>query len=101
MVVEQCTDVHVALQLQHLLFGDVVGNHPLGGALGSQLGQIPVLRTVADIILFQNIDQFGEGRGDPDALFILDAFVALAQGLVSIPPSVCPVFSSPSGICIL
>ena len=30
----------VYLQLEHLLLGDVVGDHPLGGTLGSQLGQV-------------------------------------------------------------
>ena len=33
--------VFVHLQLQHLLLRDVVGNHPLGGALGRQLREIP------------------------------------------------------------
>ena len=76
------TDIHIALQLQHLLLGNIVGNHPLGGTLGGQLGQIPILGALPDIVLLQHIDQLGESRGDPHALFIFDALIALAQGLL-------------------
>ena len=84
--------VHIALArslslgelvLPHLLFADIVGNHPLGGALGGQLGQVPVRCPLPDVFLLQHIDQLGEGRGDPHALFVLHALVALAQGLLN------------------
>ena len=76
------TDVHIALQLQHFLLGDIVGNQALGRTLGGQSGQIPVGCAFPDIVLFQNVDQLGERRCDPDALFVLDAFIALTQGLL-------------------
>ena len=74
--------VGIHLQLQHLLLGDVVGDHALGGALGGQAGQVPVGGILGDVVLFQNVDELGECGGDPDALLILDALVALAQGLL-------------------
>ena len=43
----------VYLQLEHLLLGDIVGDHPLGGTLGSQLGQVVVGVTGVDVVLFQ------------------------------------------------
>ena len=74
--------VFVHLQLQHLLFRDIVGHHPLGGALGGQLGQIIIGGAGADVVLLQHIDQLGEGRGDPHPRLVLDALVALADGLL-------------------
>ena len=74
--------VFVHLQLQHLLFRDIVGHHPLGGALGGQLGQIVIGGAGADVVLLQHVDQLGEGGGDPDAGLVLDALVALADGLL-------------------
>ena len=44
--------VFVHLELEHLLLGDVVGHHPLGGALGSQFGQIVIGSAGADVVLF-------------------------------------------------
>ena len=75
--------VFVHLQLQHLLFRDIVGHHPLGGALGGQLGQIVIGGAGADVVLLQHIDQLGEGGGDPDAGLVLDALVALAEHLLN------------------
>ena len=73
--------VLVHLQLQHLL-GDVVGHHPLGGALGGQLRQLPVFAAFADVVLLQHIDELGERRRDPHALFVLHALVPLQQRLL-------------------
>lgn len=69
------------LVFPHLLLADVVGNHALGGALGGQLGQVEIGGAFADVVLFQHVDQFGEGGGDPDAGLVLDALVALAEHL--------------------
>ena len=83
--------VHVAVTLglalgqlvfPHLLLADVVRHHPLGGALGGQLGQVEVGRAFADVVLLQHIDQLRERRGDPDAGLVLDALVALTQHLL-------------------
>ena len=83
--------VHVAVALglalgqlvfPHLLLADVVGNHPLGGALGGQLGQVEIGSAFPDVILFQHVDQLGEGGGDPDAGLILDALIPLAEHLL-------------------
>ena len=71
--------VFVDLQLQHLLFGDVVGDHPLGGALGGQPGQVPVRCALPDVVLLQDVNELGEGGGDPDAGFILDALAPLQE----------------------
>ena len=57
--------VFVHLELKHLLLGDVVGHHPLGSALGGQFGQVIIRSAGADVVLFQHIDQLGEGGGDP------------------------------------
>ena len=74
--------VLVYLQLEHLLLGDIVGHHPLGGALGSQLSQIVVGVAGVDVVLLQHIDELGEGGGDPDTGLILHALIALADGLL-------------------
>ena len=74
--------VFVHLQLEHLLLGDVVGDHPLGGTLGSQLGQVVVGVAGVDVVLFQHIDEFGEGGGDPDTGLVLHALIALTDGLL-------------------
>ena len=80
--------VHVAVALGfalgqlvflHLLLADVVRHHALGGALGSELGQVEVGGTLADVVLLQHVNQLGEGGGDPDTGLVLDALVALAQ----------------------
>ena len=63
----------------HLLFADIIRHHTLCGAFGGQLGQVEIGGAFADIIVFQHIDQLGERGGDPDALFILNTLVALAE----------------------
>jgi len=75
--------VLVHLEFQHLLFGDVVRNHALGGALGGQLGQIIIRSTGADVVLLQHIDQLGEGGGDPHTGLVLHTLVALADGFLN------------------
>ena len=71
----------VHLEFQHLLFRDIVRHHTLGGALGGQLGQVVVGSAGADVVLLQNIDQLGEGGGDPHACLVLHALIALPDGL--------------------
>ena len=74
--------IDVALQLPHLLLGDVVRHHALGGAAGGQLREIPVGRILVDIVLLKHVDQFRERRRDPDALLVFHALIALAQRLL-------------------
>ena len=50
----------VDLVFQHLLLADVVGNHPLGGALGGELGQVIVGLTLIDVVVFQHVDELGK-----------------------------------------
>ena len=70
------------LELAHLLLGDVVGNHALGGALGSQLGQVEVRGILVNVIVLEYIDKLGECRGNPNAGLVLNALVALAKRLL-------------------
>ena len=70
------------LVLAHLLLGDVVGHHALGGALGSHLGEVEVRVALVDVVLLEHVDELGEGGGDPDALLVLDALVALLEHLL-------------------
>ena len=62
--------IDVALQLPHLLLGDVVRHHAAGGAFGGQLCEIPVGGILGDVVLLQYVDQLGEGRGDPNLSLI-------------------------------
>ena len=74
---------HVALVvLPHLLGGDIVGIHALGGALHSKLGDVVVLAALQAVVLVQHVDQLGEGGGDVDTLLVLDALQTLAQHLL-------------------
>ena len=75
-------DVDIALEFQHLLLADEIGNHPLGGALGGQTGQVPVGGALPDVVLLQHVNELGEGGGDPDTLLVLDTLVALAECLL-------------------
>ena len=74
---------HVALiVLPHLLGGDVVGVHPLGGALHRQMGQVVILAALEAVALVQHIHQLGEGGGDVHALLVLDALQTLGEDLL-------------------
>ena len=75
--------VDVALELPHLLLGDVVRHHPPGGALGRELSEVPVGGVLRDVVVLENVDELGEGRGHPDALLVLHALVALQQHLLN------------------
>ena len=70
------------LELTHLLLGDVIGHHALGGALSSQLGQVEVRGILVNVIVFEHIDELGECRGDPHAGFVLNALIALTKRLL-------------------
>ena len=62
---------HVALVVfPHLLGRDIVGVHPLSGALDGQLGDIVVLAALEAVVLIQHVDQLGEGGGDIHALLV-------------------------------
>ena len=74
--------IDVALQLPHLLLGDVVRHHAAGGAFGGQLCEIPVGGILGDVVLLQYVDQLGEGGGDPNAILILHALIPLEQHLL-------------------
>ena len=75
--------VFVDLQLEHFFLGDIVRHHAPRGALGGQTGQVIILGIRVDVILLEHVDQLREGRGDPDALLVFDALVALAQRLLN------------------
>ncbi len=68
--------------LPHLLGGNVVGVHPLGGALHCQLGEVVVFPALEAVVLVQHVDQLGEGGGDVDARLVFDALQPLAQHLL-------------------
>ena len=53
--------IHVALELLHLLLGDVVRHHAPGGTFGRQLRQVPIGGVLVDVVFLQHIDQLGEG----------------------------------------
>ena len=74
--------VLVHLQFQHLLLADIVRHHPLGGAFGRQLRQVPVLAVLVDVVLLQHVDELGERRCDPHALLVLHALIPLEQHLL-------------------
>ena len=67
--------------LLHDLGGDVIRHHALCRALCRKLGQAVVSGAGENIILIQYIDQFGEGRCDPDALLVFDTLHALDHDL--------------------
>ena len=69
------------LQLAHLLLGDIVRHHALGGAAGGELRQLPVGAVFRDVVLLEDVDELREGGCDPHALFVLDALDALAERL--------------------
>ena len=74
---------HVALVvLPHLLGGDIVGVHPLGGALYGKLGDVVILAALQAVVLVQHIHQLGEGGGDIGPGLVLDALQALTQDLL-------------------
>ena len=74
--------VYVALELEHYLLRNVVGNHALSGALCRQLREVPVFAVLGNIVLLKHVDELGERRGDPYALFVFDALIALLERLL-------------------
>ena len=74
--------VHVALELEHLLFADVVGHHAARRALGGKAREVVVRRIIVDVVLFKHIDELGEGGRDPHALLVFDALIALLEHLL-------------------
>ena len=75
--------VHIALlERAHDFGGNIVRHHTLGCALCSKLREMPVSRIFGYIVLVQHIDQLRERRGDPHALFVLDALHPLQQNFL-------------------
>ena len=70
------------LELPHFLFGDIVRHHAARRALRSQPRQVEILRILVDVVLLEHIDELREGRGDPHALFVLHALIALTERLL-------------------
>lgn len=73
--------VGVDFQLEHHLFGDVVGHEALCRALCSKLGQIVIRAVLVYVILFEHVDKLGERGRDIRAHLVLDALVALVEHL--------------------
>ena len=74
--------VFVDFQLEHLLLGDVVRHHALGGAAGGQLREVPVGGILVDVVLLEHVNELRERRRNPDALLVFHALIALAQRLL-------------------
>ena len=72
--------VFVDFEFQHLLFGDIVRNHPFGGAFCRQFGQVVIGGIGMDVFLFQYIDQLWKSGGNPDAILIFNTLVPLTDG---------------------
>ena len=70
--------VFVDLELEHLLLGDVVRHHALGGAAGGQLREVPVGGILVDVVLLEHVNELRERRRDPHALLVFHALIALA-----------------------
>ena len=74
--------IHVALELEHLLFADVIGHHAARRAFCGELGEIIVGRILVDVVLLERVDELREGGRDPHALLVLHTLVALEQHLL-------------------
>ena len=73
------TGIHIALELEHLLFADVIGHHAARRALGGELCEVIIRRVVVNVVLFEHVDELGEGGRDPHALLVFDALIALLE----------------------
>ena len=71
--------IHIALELEHLLFADVIGHHAARRALGGELCEVIIRRVVVNVVLFEHVDELGEGGRDPHALLVFDALIALLE----------------------
>ena len=74
--------VLVNLVLQHYLFGNVVGYHALCRAFRRQYREVVVGVALVNVVVFEDVDELGERRRDPHALFVLYALMPLAQNLL-------------------
>ena len=72
--------VFVDFILEHDFFGNVIRHQALGRAFGSQLCEIIIFAVLMNVVFLQHVDELGEGRGNPDTLFIFHTLIALAQG---------------------
>ena len=73
--------VFIDFILEHDFFGNVIRHQALGRAFGGQLCEIIIFAVFMNVVFLQHVDELGEGRSNPDALFIFHALIALAQGL--------------------
>ena len=71
--------VLVDLIFEHFLFGNIVGHHALCSAFRGKFGEIPVFAALSHIVLFEHINEFGEGRRYPYARFVFHALNALRE----------------------
>ena len=74
--------IHVALELEHFLFADVIGHHTARRAFCGKLCEIIVGRILVDVVLLERVDELGERGRDPHALLVLHTLVALEQHLL-------------------
>ena len=75
--------VDIALQLQHLLLRNIIRHQSPGSTLCRQLSQIPVRRSLTNVVFLQHIDELREGRRHPYAAFVLYALISLLQRLLN------------------
>ena len=67
------------LELFHFLLGNVVRHHALCCAAGGKLCEVPELRALGDVVLFQHVNELRECGGDPHALLVLHTLNALVE----------------------
>ena len=71
--------VFIHLKFKHNLFRYIIRNHTLSGTFSRKFRKIVELRIFCDIILFQNINKFREGRSYIYTGFVLNANDTLFQ----------------------
>ena len=63
----------------HFLCTDVVRVHSFCTTLNCEMGDVVIFATLQAVVFVENINQFGERRGDIHTFVVLDALQALAK----------------------